>query len=463
MAEQAQATAAAVRGKPIPGPRGLPLLGSIRDIQRDNIQTFMDAWREYGDIVHFRGPLKINLLVHPDYVQRVLRDNYKNYPRPKFVADKLKSIVGEGLVAAEGDVWQRARKMAQPAFDPEIVNSFDPMFVANTARLLDEWEGHAARGEMIDAKSEMMHLTLANLANTTFHADLGAEIPEIEPKVAFTLQHTHKRLTSPIDPQRLPLPSSRRFDATLASLNEIIYRLIRERRAAKDDAKDLVTTLIVQRDEATGGTLTDEQLRDEIIGFFIAGHETVSSAMSWTWYLLSLNPECWRRLRDEVDQVLGGRAPTVEDIPKLTYTQNVLLESMRMYPPIFVLMRYALEDDLMGEYRVPGDSNVVLCPYVTHRHPEFWDNPEGFDPDRFLPERAAGIHRMAYFPFSGGPRKCIGNTMAMLQMPIILAMATQRFRLNLVPGQTVIPEPAISLRPQDPLLMTIERVSSAGA
>jgi cytochrome P450 len=459
MAEQAQATATP-RGKPIPGPRGNIVLGSIRDIQRDNIQTFMDAWREYGDIVHFRGPLKINLLVHPDYVQRVLRDNYKNYPRPKFVADKLKSIVGEGLVAAEGDVWQRARKMAQPAFDPEIVNSFDPTFVANTARLLDEWEGHAARGEVIDAKSEMMHLTLANLANTTFHADLGAEIPKIEPKVAFTLQHTHKRLTSPIDPQRLPLPSSRRFDATLASLNEIIYRLIRERRAASDDAKDLVSTLIAQRDEATGGTLTDEQLRDEIIGFFIAGHETVSSAMSWTWYLLSLNPECWRRLRDEVDQVLGGRAPTVEDVQKLTYTQNVLLESMRMYPPIFVLMRYALEDDLMGEYRVPAGSNVVLCAYVTHRHPDFWDNPEGFDPDRFLPERAAGIHRMAYFPFSGGPRKCIGNTMAMLQMPIILAMATQRFRLNLVPGQKVIPEPAISLRPQDPLLMTIERVAS---
>lgn len=457
MAEQT-ATATGVRGKAIPGPRGNPVLGSIRDIQRDNIQTFMDAWREYGDIVHFRGPLKINLLVHPDYVQRVLRDNYKNYPRPKFVADKLKSIVGEGLVAAEGDVWQRARKMAQPAFDPEIVNSFDPMFVENTARLLDEWDGHAARGEVIDAKSEMMHLTLANLANTTFHADLGAEIPEIEPKVAFTLQHTHKRLTSPIDPQRLPLPSSRRFEATLASLNEIIYRLIRERRAATDDAKDLVTTLIAQRDEATGGTLSDEQLRDEIIGFFIAGHETVSSAMSWTWYLLSLNPECWRRLRDEVDQVLGGRNPTVEDIPKLTYTQNVLLESMRMYPPIFVLMRYALEDDLMGEYHVPAGSNVVLCAYVTHRHPDFWDNPEGFDPDRFLPERAAGIHRMAYFPFSGGPRKCIGNTMAMLQMPIILAMATQRFRLDLVPGQKVIPEPAISLRPQDPLLMTVERV-----
>lgn len=458
MAEQVQATATAVRGKRIPGPRGNPVLGSIRDIQRDNIQAFMDAWREYGDIVHFRGPLKINLLVHPDYVQRVLRDNYKNYPRPKFVADKLKSIVGEGLVAAEGDVWQRARKMAQPAFDPDIVNSFDPTFVANTARLLDEWEGHAARGEVIDAKSEMMHLTLANLANTTFHADLGAEIPNIEPKVAFTLQHTHKRLTSPIDPQRLPLPSSKKFEATLASLNEIIYRLIRERRAATDDAKDLVTTLIAQRDEATGGTLTDEQLRDEIIGFFIAGHETVSSAMSWTWYLLSLNPECWRRLRDEVDTVLGGRNPTVEDIPKLTYTQNVLLESMRMYPPIFVLMRYALEDDLMGEYHVPAGSNVVLCAYVTHRHPDFWDNPEGFDPDRFLPERAAGIHRMAYFPFSGGPRKCIGNTMAMLQMPIILAMATQRFRLNLVPGQKVIPEPAISLRPQDPLLMTIERV-----
>jgi len=195
-----------------------------------------------------------------------------------------------------------------------------------------------------------------------------------------------------------------------------------------------------------------------VIGFFIAGHETVSSALSWTWYLLSQNPESWRRLRAEVDEVLGGRTPTAEDVPKLDYTTRVLLESMRLYPPIFVLMRCAKEDDEVGGYHVPAGANIVLCAYVTHRHPDFWENPEGFDPDRFTPERSAGIHRMAYFPFSGGPRKCIGNSFAMMQMPIVLAMVTQRFRLNLLPGERAVPEPAISLRPRDPLMMTLESV-----
>jgi cytochrome P450 len=211
------------------------------------------------------------------------------------------------------------------------------------------------------------------------------------------------------------------------------------------------------KDEQTGQGLSDEQVRDEVIGFFIAGHETVSSSLSWTWLLLSQNPESWRRLRAEVDDVLGGRTPTAADVPKLDYTNRVLLEAMRLYPPIFVLMRCAKEDDEVGGYHVAAGSNIVLCAYVTHRHPEFWENPEGFDPDRFTSERSQGLHRMAYFPFSGGPRKCIGNSFAMMQMPIVLAMVTQRFRLNLLPGEKVVPEPAISLRPRDPLVMTLQR------
>jgi cytochrome P450 len=217
------------------------------------------------------------------------------------------------------------------------------------------------------------------------------------------------------------------------------------------------------RDDETGQGLSDEQVRDEVIGFFIAGHETVSSALSWTWMLLSRNPESWRRLRAEVDEVLGGRTPTAADVAKLEYTTRVLLEAMRLYPPIFVLMRCAKEDDEVGGYHVPAGANIVLCAYVTHRHPEFWENPEGFDPDRFTPERSEGLHRMAYFPFSAGPRKCIGNTFAMMQMPIVLAMVAQRFRLNLLPGEEVVPEPAISLRPRDPLVMMLERVGAPAA
>jgi cytochrome P450 len=457
MTDTAAPVAPARRGRPIPGPRGNPLLGSIRDIQRDNVQTFMDAWREYGDIVHFRGPLTINLLVHPDYVQRVLRDNYTNYPRPDFVADKLKSIVGEGLVAAEGERWQHARRSSQPAFHPELINDSARIFTESTEEMLAGWDAKAGSGQPFDAKSEMMHLTLTNLGKALFKANWSEQVNRVEPIVALALTHTHKRLTSPVDPQRFPVKSTKAFNAGLAELDEIIFGVIDERRRDADGGTDLVSILLQVKDD-DGNGLTDEQVRDEVIGFFIAGHETVSSAMSWTWYLLSQNPESWRRLRAEVDEVLGGRTPTADDIPKLEYTSRVLLESMRLYPPIFVLMRCAKEDDEVGGYHIPANSNIVLCAYVTHRHPDFWENPEGFDPDRFTPERAAGLHRMAYFPFSGGPRKCIGNAFAMMQMPIILAMVTQRFRLDLLPGEQVVPEPAISLRPRDPLMMTLERV-----
>jgi cytochrome P450 len=451
-----EATTVQATRRPIPGPRGHPILGSIRDIQRDNIQAFMDAWREYGDIVHFRGPLTVNLLVHPDYVQRVLRDNYANYPRPAFVADKLKSIVGEGLVAAEGERWADARRSTQPAFHPDLITQSAQIFSESADEMLEGWQRKADSGEAIDVKSEMMHLTLTNLGKALFKANWAEQVNRVEPIVALALSHTHKRLTSPIDPQRFPLRSTKAFNAGLATLDEIIFSVINERRDG-DAGTDLVSILLQVRDE-NGKPLTDEQVRDEVIGFFIAGHETVSSAMSWTWYLLSQNPESWRRLRAEVDEVLRGRTPTAEDVPKLEYTTRVLLESMRLYPPIFVLMRCAKEDDEVGGYHVPAGSNIVLCPYVSHRHPDFWENPEGFDPDRFTPERSQGLHRMAYFPFSGGPRKCIGNSFAMMQMPIVLAMATQRFRLNLRPGEEVVPEPAISLRPRDPLVMTVERV-----
>jgi len=462
LAEQAGSVAAPAKaGRQVPGPRGNPILGSIRDIQRDNIQTFMDAWQEYGDIVHFRGPLTINLLVHPDYVQHVLRDNFRNYPRPEFVRDKLKSIVGEGLVAAEGEQWAKSRRITQPAFDPQRIKELAPVVTDTTAGLLDELERHAAGGGPIDVKSAMMHISLANLANAIFKADIRADIPRIEPAVAYALEHTNRRLTSPVDPQRFPLASTRRFREMLNVVDVIIYRLIGERRRATNGGADLVSLLLGTRDPETGESMDDRQVRDEVIGFFIAGHETVSSALTWTWYLLSQNPDCWRRLKEEVDHVVGDRVPTAEDIPNLTYTQNVLLEAMRLYPPIFVLMRRALEDDEVGGYHIPKDANVVLCAYVTHRHPEFWHNPEGFDPDRFLPERAEGIHRMAYYPFAGGPRKCIGNTFAMVEMPLVVAMVAQRFRLNLVSGWPVVPQPAISLRPRDPLLMTLAPAHSS--
>jgi cytochrome P450 len=448
-----------VQGRPIPGPRGHPVLGSIREIQRDNVQAFMDAWLEYGDIVHFRGPLTINLLVHPDYVEHVLRNNVANYPRPAFVTDKLKSIVGEGLVAAEGERWANARRVAQPAFDPKLIRHYGETMVETTGEMIERWSSYAESGRPLDVKSEMMHISLANLATSLFKFDLREALDRIEPAVAFALAHTNRRLTSPVDPQRLPLPSSKRFVQALGGLNELIYKIIGEHRRATNGTEGFFKYLLESQDPETGAAITDERARDEVIGFFIAGHETVSSALTWTFYLLSQNPESWRKLKAEVDAVIGDRTPTVDDVPNLKYVEYVLLEAMRLYPPIFVQMRRAADDDVIDGYLIPKDSTIVLCAYVTHRHRDFWDNPEGFDPERFTPERSAHLPRLAYFPFGGGPRKCIGNTFAMMEMPLVVAMVAQRYRVDLVPGQVVFPEPAISLRPRDPVLVTVERAT----
>jgi len=439
-----------------PGPRGHPILGSIREIQRDNVGAFMSAFRSYGDIVRFRGPLKIDLVVHPDYVKHVLHEQHKNYPRPSAVQQKLATIVGQGLVAAEGNQWRRSRRLAQPAFHHDRLARFASTITATTAEMLDGWEAHCSDGQPIDVKSQMMHLSLQNLARSLFASDLRTEVDRIEPAVANALQFTHRRMTSPVDPYRVPSRGSRAFTSSLQTINSVLYPMITARRRTGGEG-DLVSMLIKAVDEETGESFTDRQIRDEVSGFFVAGHETVSSALTWTCYLLSLNPVSWRRLHDEVEQVLGGRVPTVADLPELTYTTMVLQEAMRLYPPIFVYMRCAAKDDMIGGCLVPAGRWVVVCPYVTHRHPTFWENPEAFDPERFSAERSAGRPRTAYLPFGAGPRKCIGDSFAMMQMPLVMAMIVQRFRLDMVDGLRVRPEPAISLRPRDPVLMRLHR------
>ena len=445
-----------------PGPRGHPILGSIRDIQRENIGTFMTAFAEYGDIVSFRGPLKIDLVVHPDGVKHVMQDNHKNYPRPGKVQRCLATIVGSGLVAAEGPQWVRSRRLAQPAFHSDVLARCGETFTRSAALALDRWEAKQAAGIPIDVKSEMMHLALTNLSLALFESDLGSRLDRIEPAVADLLRFTNRRLTSPIDPYLVPSPQRRNFNKALSTLDSVLYPMVAQRRRTPGGT-DLVSRLVDAIDTETGARFSDEQVRDQVSGFFVAGHETVSSALTWTNYLLSLHPDAWRRLKSEVDQVLGDRTPTVDDLPRLGYTTRVLKEAMRLYPPIFVYMRCATSNDTILGYRVPAGQWVVICPYVTHRHPDFWENPEAFDPDRFTAERGAGRPRMAYLPFGGGPRKCIGDSFAMLQMPLVLAMIVQRFRLELLGGTRVVPEPAISLRPRDPVLMRVSPAQSVRA
>jgi cytochrome P450 len=365
--------------------------------------------------------------------------------------------VGDVLVGAEGADWVRSRRMAQPAFRRHHLDRFCERFATATAEVLDTWALDAERGRPLDVEAEMVRISLANLGASLFQADWRRDVDRVAPAVTEILAFANARLTSVVDTGRLPLPSTRRFHRRLELLDSVLYPLIAERRRSPG-GQDLVSMLVEVVDEETGAGLTDKQVRDETISFFIAGHATIASALTWTWYLLSTHPEVWRRLRAEVADVLGDRPPAVADLARLPYTTMVTQEAMRLYPPIYLVLRRATADDEVGGYRIPAGANIALCPYVTHRHPGFWDNPEGFEPERFAPETARGRHRMAFFPFSGGPRRCIGEGFALLQLPLVVAMVAQRYRLSLLPARPAEVEAAVTLRPRAPMLMAVDPV-----
>ncbi len=431
-------------------------------MQQDIVQALMDGWRQYGDVVHFRlANQHIYLVAHPDDVKYVLQENYKNYTKVPSVDNKFKDISGEGLLNSSGDFWLRQRRIAQPVFHRQRIAAFATHMTDSTAAMLERWRVVAERGETIDMRIEMQRLSLDILARALFMTDLKEEADIIGNAVTIEFEHTFHRLQSVIDiPLDVPLPGNRRFKRERAKLDAIVYRLIAERRRSEALGTDLVSQLMQARDEETGEGMSDQQLRDEVMTMVFAGHETVSTALTWVWAFLSRDGEVERRLRAELNEVLDGRVPTLDDIPKLTYTTMVIQESLRHYPPIWLMSRTPRVDDEIGGYRIPASSNtlVFICPYVTHRHPDFWDNPEGFDPQRFTHERVAGRHRFAYFPFGGGPRLCIGEPFGMLEMQLVIGMVAQAFRPSLVPGHRVQAQPAISLRAKYGLLMNLEQL-----
>jgi cytochrome P450 len=321
--------------------------------------------------------------------------------------------------------------------------------------MLERWRIIAERGQAIDMRLEMMALTLAVLAKAIFGTDWTREADAIGSGVTDMLEYTFEGMVSPLDiPENVPIPSNRRFLKARNSIDSVIYRVIADRRRTGPDGT-LLSQYVEVKDEETGETMTDRQVRDEIMALLIAGHETVSTGMVWTWYLLSKHPHAWQRVQEELAEVLGGRTPTPDDVPQLKYITMVLEESMRLYPPLWVMGRMPLTDDEIDGYHIPARSIILLSQYVTHRHPDFWENPEGFDPERFSPERSAGRHRYQYFPFGGGPRKCIGQGFAMVEMPLIVALVAQRYRLDVVPGHPIDVLPGISLRARHGMLMTI--------
>lgn len=445
-----------------PGPRGHWLWGSLPQFRDDPIHALQDPWRAYGDVVRLRfGPKRVHLLVHPDHVRHVLQENNKNYGKQTIGFAKLRKLLGNGLLTSEGEFWLRQRRIAQPAFHRQRIAGFGGAMVRATSEMLARWQP----GATLDIAAEMMALTLRIVGQTMLSADVSHEAGTVGNAITWLLEDFNVRIKSAIDwPLMIPTRSNRRFLRERAALDRVVNGIIEERRKpGAAQPEDLLSMLMAARDEETGGAMDDRQLRDEILTVFLAGHETTANALTWTFYLLSQNPDAEARLASELSHVLAGRAPGLEDLARLPWTRAVVDEAMRLYPPAWMITRSVTGDDVVGGYRLPAGSLVFLVPHLTHRHPAFWPEPERFDPERFTAEKAAQHPRFAYFPFGGGPRQCIGNSFALMEAQLLLATIGQRWRLSLAPGHPVALEPLITLRPRHGMKMVLQRVASAAA
>jgi cytochrome P450 len=436
-----------------PGPRGNRYFG--RDVlrsRRDPLGFMLDAARRFGDVVSFRaGGESVYLFNHPDHVRQILTNHYGHFLKGRGNV-RARRFLGEGLLLSEGDLHRRQRRLAVPAFHRQRLAAYAEVMADYAARTASRWQD----GEHVDIAQEMLRLTLAVVGRTLFGADVESRADAVGRAMAdATLQFRAFKLPLSNLFERLPLGRLRRFHAGKERLRLLVLRLIEERRRAGADAGDLLSMLLAAEDADDGSRMTPQQVWDEALTIFIAGYDTMSVALTWTFYLLSQNPEAEGRLHAELDAVLGGgRAATFADLPRLPYTEQVLCEAMRVYPPTWRLVRRALREMEVGGYRVPAGALVIVSQYVMHRDERYFPEPERFDPERFTAEARAARPQFAYFPFGGGPRRCLGESFALVEGVILLATLARRWRLRLVAGHPVEPHPQHLLRARHGMPMT---------
>jgi len=445
----------AANGRVPRAPGGLPIAGHILQWRADPVKLLADAARQ-GDVVRLELPGETYFLSHPRHVKHVLQDNHQNYCKG-WVFDRIKPYWGESLLTADGETWRQQRRRVQPSFKRDHTAAFAPIVTARTAEMLARWEKVAAAGQPLALYNEMTELALVIIGDVLFGVDLWTDASEMARSEQSALAVLKKRVAAlaPL-PLWVPTSDNRRFNHAMRLLNDRISEIVERKRTAADDGGTFLSMLMSARDAETGAAMTDKQLHEEILGMLQQGHDTVGEALAWTWYLLSLHPEVERKLHHEIAEVVGDRVPAIADLPRLPYAHRILQESLRVYPPVWVIPRDAIKDDEIGGHRIRAGSTILLSPYITHRHPAFWENPEAFDPDRFLPERSADRPRHAYFPFGGGPRLCMGVDMAMMEMTLIMVMVVQRHRIHLVSGHREEPECILDMIPRYHVRATLQ-------
>ena len=437
-----------------PGPKQSLLGGNYLAFRRDNLGFLQEAARNYGDITCFRfGPQQVYFLNHPDYIKDILVTHQQNFIKGRAL-QRSKRLLGEGLLTSEGEFHRRQRRLAQPAFHRGRIASYADAMTHYAAQMRAGWR----EGKM-DISEEMMRLTLAVVGKTLFDADVESDAAEIGEAMS-VIMDLFTAMLFPFSEllEKLPLPQNRRFQRARDGLDAIIYRLIAERRQSGHDRGDLLSMLLLAQDEeGDGARMTDAQVRDEAMTIILAGHETTANAMTWTWYQLAQHEEVEAKLHAEIDSVLGSELPTFETVARLRYTEMVLAESMRLYPPAWAIGRLAVRDHEIGGYVLPAGSLVLVSPYVTHRDARFFPDPTSFDPERWTTEARESRPQFSYFPFGGGARRCIGESFAWMEGVLLLATLAQQWRMRIVPEHVVELRPVITLRPKNGVWMTISR------
>lgn len=456
-----------------PGPGFLKAMGIAPRLMKDPLGTLSGLVETYGDVALLNlGAMKIYLVTNPEYVKYVLQDNHANYKKSS-IYHEFSILLGDSSLLTTNNVekWRSQGRLIQPAFSRSHLENYSHSVIELTGRMLDEWDERirtdsSSKNESIDVYAEMVRLLLSITGTLLFGVDIGRDAPQVAESMLTAFSFAMSRTIAPVKlPRDFPTPARIRTGRAVAALDEIVMKLIAQRRKDEKKYDDLLAVLIRASDEETGVRLTDQELLDQIKTMLVAGHESPANCLIWAFHLLSQNPEAAEKLYAEVEAVLGDRTPTFADLPKLRYCSQVLDESMRLYPPAWLVEREPIKDDEIGGYRIRAGARVTLFMHGVHRLPGVWDEPEKFNPDRFSEEQSKDRHRFAFFPFSGGPRLCRGKDLSYVEMVVVLAMVVQRFRLRTDTARPVEALASVNLRPKFGLHMFIspKKRTTAGA
>ncbi|WSB72183.1 cytochrome P450 [Streptomyces decoyicus] len=455
----------------IPGPAGLPVLGSMLDLRRDSLGTFLNARRAHGDVVRLEaGPPGLRSVFHavfaPEGVQQILASQATNFRKDHPLYEEVRQAFGNGLLTSQDTDYLRQRRLVQPLFTKRRVDSYAAAVTTEADTLVDHWR--TADAHTVDLIPEMNRLALRTVARILFGLDAGAAEDAFHRCAPVINAYVVRRAYVPVKvPRNWPTPGNRRARAATDELNALCDRIIADRRAAgstaggaADEGDDLLSLLAAAGNDEDG-SLDATEVREQVLIFLLAGHETTATSLAFTLHLLARHPEEQARVREEIDRVLGDRIPTAADLDRLPYLTQALKESMRLYPAAPVVSRRAVEATEIGGFRIPSGADVVVAPWVTHRNPDLWEDPERFDPQRFAPEREAERHRYAWFPFGGGPRACIGQHFSMLESVLALAMVLRAYELDAV-DQEVPVAAGITLQATGPARVRLRPRDGAG-